>query len=324
MRRLAIAALLVLAVVATVKPANASSCFAFNSFLDFGTIDMLSGTPHDTSDTTLLLCFRNNPTFMVRACVHMGYNQADATQRYMDNGSGDLLGFQIYKDAARTSVWGSADVPIPIYNTYGPVTLDFAPGTFIQLLPVYGRVFSGQPAVPQGTYTSGAAGTAIGFSVKSEEYPSAAAAASCNAITTNSFGHTSTARAAVQSTCNVTSTAMDFGIASTLTSAIDTSATIQVSCTAGASYFIALNGGNAGATDPTMRQMSLGAQNVTYGIYRNAARTQGWGSLVGTNTVAGSMGGSGINSHTAYGRVPAQATPGTGTYTDTIVVTLTY
>ena len=90
-----------------------------------------------------------------------------------------------------------------------------------------------------------------------------------------------------------------------------------------APYTVALNGGNDAATDPTLRKMSKGAEKITYGLYRDAARTQPWGSTSGTNTVAGT--GSGLaQSLTVYGRVPVQATPSPGAYADTIVVTLTY
>jgi len=306
------------------EPAEAATCFAFSSQLNFGNIDMLSGTPHDTSDSVFLICFRNNPSNMVRACIHMGYNAADASQRYMDNGAGDLLGFQIYKDAARTQVWGSADVPLPVYNTYGPITLDFPPGSFFQVIPVYGRVPSGQTALPQGLYQSQLAGAAIGFTVKSEEYPSVGAAASCGSITTNSFGFTSTARANVLATCSVSTATMNFGTTGSLASAIDATTSIDVSCTNGANYNIGLNGGLSGAINPAARLMTLGPQQVIYGLYRNAARTLGWGNSIGTDTVSGTLGGTGVNNHTVYGRVQVQATPGEGTYTDTVIITLTY
>ena len=57
--------------------------------------------------------------------------------------------------------------------------------------------------------------------------------------------------------------------------------------------------------------------------YRDLARTLPWGSTIGTNTVAGTGTGS-AQAYTAYGHVPAQATPSAQTYTDTIVVTVTY
>jgi spore coat protein U-like protein len=69
--------------------------------------------------------------------------------------------------------------------------------------------------------------------------------------------------------------------------------------------------------------MTNGANTITYGLYQNAARTIAWGGTIGTNTVAGT--GTGLAQlTTVYGRVPGQATPSPGTYTDTIIVTVTY
>ncbi len=48
-----------------------------------------------------------------------------------------------------------------------------------------------------------------------------------------------------------------------------------------------------------------------------------WGNTIGTDTVAGT--GTGSNqSLTVYGRVPVQSTPVGATYTDTVIVTVTY
>jgi spore coat protein U-like protein len=53
------------------------------------------------------------------------------------------------------------------------------------------------------------------------------------------------------------------------------------------------------------------------------ARTLAWESTTGTNTAAGTGTGSG-QALTIYGRVPVQTTPAQGTYTDTIIGTITY
>jgi spore coat protein U-like protein len=62
---------------------------------------------------------------------------------------------------------------------------------------------------------------------------------------------------------------------------------------------------------------------VTYGIYQDAAHTLPWGSTVGTNTISGT--GTGVvQNYTSYGQVPVQTTPAPTTYTDSIIVTVTY
>jgi spore coat protein U-like protein len=86
---------------------------------------------------------------------------------------------------------------------------------------------------------------------------------------------------------------------------------------------VSLNGGTTGGT-PTNRKMSKGAERVTYGLYKDNARTQPWGDA-GTpgSTVAGTGTGA-AQPLTVYGRVPPQTTPSAGVYTDTVVVTITY
>jgi spore coat protein U-like protein len=88
-------------------------------------------------------------------------------------------------------------------------------------------------------------------------------------------------------------------------------------------YTAALDGGQAGAADPTQRKMSKASEQVTYGLYRDAARTLPWGSTAGTNTVSGA-GDTTVQNLAVYGRIPAQPTPSPGLYTDTVVVTVSY
>jgi spore coat protein U-like protein len=76
---------------------------------------------------------------------------------------------------------------------------------------------------------------------------------------------------------------------------------------------MALDGGQTGATDPTQRKMSKGTERVTYGLYRDAARSLPWGSTSGTNTASGS-GNAAVQNLTVYGRIPAQTTPSPGLY----------
>jgi spore coat protein U-like protein len=88
-------------------------------------------------------------------------------------------------------------------------------------------------------------------------------------------------------------------------------------------YTLSLNGGNSGATDPTQRKMTSGANQLTYGLYQNSARSSPWGSTAGSNTVGGT--GTGASQViTIFGRVPAQTTPAPATYQDSVVVTVTY
>jgi spore coat protein U-like protein len=69
--------------------------------------------------------------------------------------------------------------------------------------------------------------------------------------------------------------------------------------------------------------MTNGATTVSYALYSNGGRTTNWGNTVGTDTVSGNGTGASQN-YTVYGQIPTQTTPAPATYTDTIIVTVTY
>ena len=69
--------------------------------------------------------------------------------------------------------------------------------------------------------------------------------------------------------------------------------------------------------------MTNGSSTINYSLYTTSARTTVWGNTVGTDTVAGTGNGA-SQAYTVYGRVPAQSTPSPGTYSDTVVLTISY
>jgi spore coat protein U-like protein len=75
--------------------------------------------------------------------------------------------------------------------------------------------------------------------------------------------------------------------------------------------------------------MLRGADQLTYNVYSNSARTQIWGN--GTNSTFTITGGFTLNNnttrsrnHTLYGRIPPLQDITAGTYNDTLVTTLTF
>ncbi|MBX7482978.1 Csu type fimbrial protein [Qipengyuania qiaonensis] len=104
---------------------------------------------------------------------------------------------------------------------------------------------------------------------------------------------------------------------------IDSSARIDIECTRLAIYRVDMNlGSNAAGTQRRMRNPS--GDVIPYGIYRNAARTQTWGSGWGSAPWGLAL-GLGRASLTAYGRinsVPANLSP--GVYEDIVTVSITF
>lgn len=131
-------------------------------------------------------------------------------------------------------------------------------------------------------------------------------------------------RVNIISSCHVEANPeLNFGsVGSTLfTTAISEETYIAVVCTPNLPYNIGLGGGGSG--DVELREMSSGPNSLEYQLFSNAARTANWGDTIGADTVGGTGTGEWIE-HNVYGLLPNQAVPPAGTYTDTVVVTVTY
>lgn len=130
----------------------------------------------------------------------------------------------------------------------------------------------------------------------------------------------------VQATCTVASTDMAFGAyTGGQATNLDATSTITATCPPGQGYTLGLNAGlGSGATTSTrMMTLSSGTATLNYGLFTDSTRATNWDDIGGTNTVADIGDGTG-QAHTVYGRVPALQNVQTGTYQDTITVTMDY
>ena len=147
-----------------------------------------------------------------------------------------------------------------------------------------------------------------------------AASPATAATATNTLAATIT----IQSSCQVVSSGtLDFGTATTLTANTDVQTNFAAQCTSATAFNLGLDGGAAPGGTVATRLMTSGSGTVGYKLYSNAAYTTNWGNTVGTDTVPGT-GSGGPVVLTVHGRVPPQATPAPGTYSDTVTVTVTY
>ncbi|MGP1258829.1 MULTISPECIES: Csu type fimbrial protein [Serratia] len=94
---------------------------------------------------------------------------------------------------------------------------------------------------------------------------------------------------------------------------------IRVKCTNGTSYSVLLGGGQSGNTAARYLQSAAG-QRVNYNLYTNAAHSTIWDNLTGVSQTANGT----DNWLPVYGMIPAQSTPPTGSYTDTVQVTINW
>lgn len=101
----------------------------------------------------------------------------------------------------------------------------------------------------------------------------------------------------------------------------DASTTMTVVCTLNSSAAITMGGGATGSANS--RKLMFGSYELQYQIFRDAARTQVWGSGADAEQVTGA-GSRTPQRLTIYGRIPpAQEVPA-GTYRDVVTATIDF
>lgn len=133
-------------------------------------------------------------------------------------------------------------------------------------------------------------------------------------------------------TCSVATTPVAFGSYVTTSPTPKTAnGNVAVTCSAlvifTASYAIRMAKGNSATYTP--RFMNLLGVHLNYNLYTTAAFTSIWGDgTAGTSTISDSYTalviGPMTRNYTVFGQVPALQPVGPGTYTDSVLVTVTY
>ncbi len=295
------------------------SCSFGMTDIDFGSVNLgLSGVSPTTG--TFTASCTGTPNSKITICPNLGDGTGgslNGNPRYLKQGN-KQISYGIFQESGNTQIWGSYVWP---YTPRPPVltlTLNGS-GNGTLSRTVYARLSGIATAPGNGTYQSQYSGghTLIDYGYEPAQ--------SCTVVSARATRAPFVVRVQNNSSCNVSTTDMDFGNQTSL--AVDRTAinSIAVTCTPGVQYTVGMSNGSSGGTSPINRLMAKPAttQKITYGIYRNAARTQQWGATIGTNTTAGV--GTGVTqNYTAYGRIPAQTTPPAGSYSDVVVVTVTY
>lgn len=299
-------------------PAAAQSCSLSITPLVFGDVDVTANAQVNGTATATVSC-TGSALLPVGVCIELGPGSGGGTSaanRTLANGANQLH-YGLFSDAAASAPWGSGAWPAGGASAVGfNLTLSVS-GTGSRSVTIYGRVYSGQPTAAPATYSSNFSGTDARI-----RYGLLSFLLGCELLTviqSTSF----TVSANVPATCRVTTSDLNFGSVGVLAVPQDAVTTLAPTCTNGTAYQIGLNGGLSGATNPTTRRMTKGAETITYGLYRDVARSQPFGSTLGLDTLTGIGSGLAQTSH-VYGRVPAQATPSPGPYADTIQATVTY
>lgn len=296
------------------SPASAQVCNFSNTGINFGSME-LSSTSNSQATGTVTASCTGTAGRTITICPNIGSgtggNDASASRRYMTFGT-NRVEYNIYQNNGQGQIWGSYVWPWSPRPPAMSIALS-GNGTGSTQRTIFGRVFGA--AVPPGTYTSNFSGGHTLFDYGYAPSFTCGSATSPRAVQVPfSVSVTNT------SACQITTTPMDFGAINAIAGNIDATNTISVTCSPGVKYTVGLSNGTAG-TGPVARKLSAPSTSdtITYGIYTNANRTAPWGA----NAASGNGNGR-ADTFTAYGRIPAQATPAPAAYADTVVVTVTY
>lgn len=304
-------------------PAAAQSCHVGKvDDISFGTTSPDANT--DTFNNLVYTCQSNANATYFRVCMYIpdGSPLSGINPRRMTNYNGAEMKYDLYSDAARTRVIGPPPLGggFPVYSFTA-----MAPAGYVQVQNsalIYARVPSGQTLPAGSGFQSQIGGAMLYWAWSNSTYPPDCTSGSGGAGTATFYQGVT---ASVDNSCRITlATDLDFGNAGALTSNRDQTSSIMVRCPTGTNWRLGLNNGSN--PNGNVRRMRNATGNyVSYELYRDGARSQRWGNAVGTDTANGTGQGEGSPvTQTVYGRVPAQPSAPSGSYTDTVTVTLTY
>jgi spore coat protein U-like protein len=163
----------------------------------------------------------------------------------------------------------------------------------------------------------------------------AAAAGIALVVSSGSQAGTATSNLSVTATvsanCSITTAPVAFGaydpVTANATSPLTSTGTVTVTCTSGASGTITLGQGSnpgTGSTDgaPVRQLKDAGTDVLSYSLYQDAGRATAWGNTAGTGVA--STGTGAATNLTVYGSVAAGQNVPAGSYSDTVVATVTF
>jgi spore coat protein U-like protein len=134
--------------------------------------------------------------------------------------------------------------------------------------------------------------------------------------------------ATVANSCVITGGTLAFGTYDTVTgSAVDAQGDISVACTKDAEATITLGQGSnpdVASTDADPeRQMISGANLLAYTLFSDSGRTTEWGNTAGTGKPYTAASADSVN-QTVFGQIATAQDVPAGSYTDTVLATITF
>jgi spore coat protein U-like protein len=132
-----------------------------------------------------------------------------------------------------------------------------------------------------------------------------------------------TVTATVVSTCSVGAGSLAFGnYDPTAASNVDQAGTFQVTCTKGTSATVGLDtGSNASGST---RRMTDGTDFLSYELFKETARTNVWGNSGAGLVALAAAPSNAAQTVTVYGRISGSQDVRAGSYSDTVIITVTF
>jgi spore coat protein U-like protein len=297
--------------------------------LTFSAVNPL--TSQSTSTATFTYTCKNTNILLVYSatiCFSIGEpNNGPTNPRQMSDGS-NTLQFQLYQNAAYTTIWGSQTVgsntPLMVNLTLGPNQSTTNTAT------LYGQVLGNQNAAVPGNYADnyGSANTATTIN----NQLGLIAPGTCSGASSGPyfpFGVT----AAVQKMCTVgAAQSLNLGSVAAGSTAGSGNIELYVTCSNNTPYYIGLMPLSTSSTSGagTMSGITQGNTNtVSYQLYQNPALTTAWGNTATSTSAGNGVSGIGTGSEqtptpVVYAKVTSSTDVRPDTYSDTVQINVNY
>ena len=298
--------------------ALAQTCTVGTPTLAFAAFSPVSGFALSATGTFPVSCtwpvLGGNPN--VKLCLAL-----NAAQPLTLTNTGNAINFGLYIDPAYSNAWGATTSNVISLTMARPLL----GGTVTQNVNFYGRVAAGQTTVP----TSGSSNTVYSRTFASADtalqyasYAALSPAPACGTAMTAVPGAPFTANVTVINNCTIAAANITFATQSALASPVTGSGQLTVQCTNNDAYRVSLSGGLLGTV--TSRTMTGLTSSIRYQLYLDGGYATVWGDgTSGTSQLTG-IGTGLVQVIPIYARVPAQATPAPGVYTDTVTATIQF
>ena len=294
--------------------AQAVTCNLGLAAMPFGTVTATDNQPHFAT-TDLQLSCNGMEGQRINICTGIGPGEAPIGPngpRKLFNDQG-RLDFDIFTTAAHATRYENG---VDLVANLMAYTIP-AGGSGTKIIRIYGRI-PVQSGAPAGFFSS--------YFEINMRYGNPEAYSTCTGASYSIASYGVQVSATNEAGCTVSTAPVAFGTVGSLDTMVDAQGAIELICTPGTAYAVGLGGGANGTAGGggIERSMANGGNRIAYGLFRDAARTQAWFDDP-TNDLNGASSMSGASQTIpVYGRVPAQATPLPGVYTDNVVVTISY